>query len=469
MVRAHGISQPVSAPSAVRPSGRRPRVVVVGAGFGGLAVVHGLRGADLDVTLVDRHNYHLFQPLLYQVASAVLNPSDIAHPVRAILRHIPNCDFRLAEVEGVDPQHRVLRTSNGDIGYDHLVLATGSANNYFGNRALASHSYGLKDMGEALALRARVLEAFEAASRTRDEAERQALLSFVIVGAGPTGVEYAGALSELVANVLDRDFPHLDVSQVGIVLVEATDSVLGGFPSGLGRRARAALGRKGVRVLLGHGVVDVHGNQVVFSTGERIAAATIVWTAGVSAQPRPDVEGVERARQARIEVAPDTLEVKGQRNLYAIGDLAACPGRDGKPYPMLAPVAIQQGKHVARVITARQRGEPAPGRFRYRDKGTMATVGRNVAVAQIGPLRLSGLLGWVTWLFVHLMYLVSFRSRLLVLIGWAWNYLLYDRPVRLIIPPAAAVPSAANVEGPATDVPLQALGKVTKHVHLPRT
>jgi NADH dehydrogenase len=419
------------------------RVVVVGAGFGGLAVVHALRGADVDVTLVDRNNYHLFQPLLYQVASAVLNPSDIAHPVRAILRRIPNCDFRLAEVEGVDPGRRVLRTSNGEIGYDHLVLATGSANNYFGNRALASHSCGLKDMGEALALRSQVLDAFEAASRTGDEAERQALLTFVIVGAGPTGVEYAGALSELVANVLDRDFPHLDVRKVGIVLVEATDEVLGGFPPGLGRRARAALRRKGVRVLLRHGVVDVRGSEVFFSSGERVAAATVVWTAGVSARPLPEVEGVERVRQSRIGVSPHTLEVIGQRHLYAIGDLAACAGPDGKPYPMLAPVAIQQGKHVGRVIAARVRGQPDPGPFHYRDKGTMATVGRNVAVAQIGPLRVSGLLGWLTWLFVHLMYLVSFRSRLLVLLGWAWNYILYDRPVRLIITPAAP-PSAGS-------------------------
>jgi NADH dehydrogenase len=411
----------------------RPRVVVVGAGFGGLAVVHGLRGADVDVTLVDRHNYHLFQPLLYQVASAVLNPSDIAYPVRGVLRGIPNCDFRLAEVTGVDHERRRLRTSNGELAYDHLVLAAGSANSYFGNRALASHSYGLKDMEEALALRARVLEVFEQASRATDAAERQALLTFVIVGAGPTGVEYAGALSELVYNVLRRDFRGIDVSAVGIVLVEMTDAVLGGFPSGLGRRAQAALRRKRVRVLTNHGVFDVRDSEVVFTSGERISAATVVWTAGVSAQTVPEVQGVARTKQSRIPVSPDTLEVSGQRNLYAIGDLADCASPDGAPYPMLAPVAIQQGKHLARVIAARVAGHSEPGRFHYWDKGTMATVGRNVAVAQIGPLRLSGLLGWVTWLFVHLMYLVSFRNRLLVLIGWAWNYVLYDRPVRLII------------------------------------
>ena len=410
-------------------------MVVVGAGFGGLATVKGLRRAGVDVTLVDRHNYHLFQPLLYQVASALLDPSDIAHPVRSILRSVPNCDFRLATVTGVDFERRIVRTTTGDLGYDHLVLATGSATSYFGNQALAGRAYGLKDLGEALALRARVLDVFEQASRTRSTDERRALLTFVIVGAGPTGVEYAGALSELVHHVLKRDFPDVDVEGVDIVLVEAVGTVLGAFAAGLGRRAEAALRRKGVRILFDHMVSEVSEGEVVFASGARLAAATMIWTAGVSAEAPKGMSGLERAAQDRIRVKPVTLEVVGHPAVYAIGDVAACPGSDGRPLPMVAPVAIQQGAQVARVIAARVKGEDDPPPFTYRDRGSMATVGRNVAVAQIGPLRLSGLIGWMAWLFVHLMSLVSFRNRLLVLIGWAWNYVLYDRPVRLIVSP----------------------------------
>ena len=410
-------------------------MVVVGAGFGGLSTVKGLRRADVDVTLIDRHNYHLFQPLLYQVASALLDPSDIAHPVRSILRGVPNCHFRLATVAGVDFERGIVRTSTGDLEYDHLVLATGSATSYFGNQALAGRAYGLKDLGEALALRARVLDVFEQASRTRSPDERRALLTFVIVGAGPTGVEYAGALSELVHHVLKRDFPDIDVEGVDIVLVEAVGSVLGAFAAGLGRRAEAALRRKGVRILFDHMVSEVRDGEVVFASGAHLAAQTMIWTAGVSADTPPGLAGIERTAQDRIRVNPATLEVVGQPDVYAIGDVAACPGPDARPLPMVAPVAIQQGQQVARVIAARTRGEAGPAPFRYRDRGSMATVGRNVAVAQIGPLRLSGLLGWMTWLFVHLMSLVSFRNRLLVLIGWAWNYVFYDRPVRLIVSP----------------------------------
>jgi NADH dehydrogenase len=410
-------------------------VVVVGAGFGGLATVKGLGHADVDVTLVDRHNYHLFQPLLYQVASALLDPSDIAHPVRSILRSVPNCDFRLAAVTGVDLEQRIVRTTTGDLGFDHLVLATGSATSYFGNQALAGRAYGLKDLGEALALRARVLDVFEQASRTTSTDERRALLTFVIVGAGPTGVEYAGALSELVHHVLKRDFPDIDVSGVDIVLVEAVRTVLSSFAAGLGRRAEAALRRKGVRILFDHLVSEVRDGEVVFASGDRLAAATMIWTAGVSAEAPEGMEGVERAAQGRIRVSPSSLELIGHPTVYAVGDVAACPGPGGRPLPMVAPVAIQQGDQVARVIAARTRGEADPPPFHYRDRGSMATVGRNVAVAQIGPLRLSGLVGWMAWLFVHLMSLVSFRNRLLVLIGWAWNYVFYDRPVRLIVSP----------------------------------
>lgn len=424
-------------------------MVVVGAGFGGLATVKGLRRAHVDVTLVDRHNYHLFQPLLYQVASALLDPSDIAYPVRSLLRQVPNCDFRLAEVTALDFEQGVVHTTTGDLGYDHLVLATGSATSYFGNKALAGRAYGLKDLGEALALRARVLDVFEQASRATSPDERRALLTFVIVGAGPTGVEYAGALSELVHHVLKHDFPDIDVEGVDIVLVEAVRTVLGAFAAGLGQRAEAALRRKGVRILFDHLVAEVVEGEVVFASGDRLAAATMVWTAGVSAEALGGMTGVERAAQDRIRVSPASLEVCGHPAVYAIGDVAACPGPGGRPLPMVAPVAIQQGEQVARVIAARTRGEADPPPFHYRDRGSMATVGRNVAVAQIGPLRLSGLIGWMAWLFVHLMSLVSFRNRLLVLIGWAWNYVFYDRPVRLIVSPTP--PSGAP--GPPSALP----------------
>ncbi len=427
-------------------------MVVVGAGFGGLATVQSLAHADVDVTLVDRRNYHLFQPLLYQVASALLDPSDIARPVRAILRRIPNCDFRLAEVTGVDLARRVLRTTTGDLAYDHLVLATGSANNYFGIELVAERAYGLKDLGEALALRARVLEAFEQASRTDDAEARRTLLTFAVVGAGPTGVEYAGALSELVHHVLNRDFPSIDTGEVDIVLIEATGAVLGSFPPGLGRRAEAALRRKGVRILIRRQVAGVSGGEVLLAGGGGLRAATMVWTAGVEAERPPQMDGVPRVQQSRIPVTPDTLEVAGHPEVHAIGDVAACPDARGQPLPMLAPVAIQQGKHVAKVIAARTRGRPAPTAFRYRNKGTMATVGRNVAVAQIGPLRLSGLIGWLTWLLVHLMSLVSFRSRLLVLAGWAWNYIFYDRPVRLIVAPTPPPYAGSTSESAAPAV-----------------
>jgi NADH dehydrogenase len=378
-------------------AGGRPRVVVVGAGFGGLAVVQRLARADVEVTLVDRHNYHLFQPLLYQVASAVLDPSDIAHPVRGILRRLPNCDFVLAEVTGADLERRVLRSSAGEIPYDRLVLATGSANSYFGMESVAERAYGLKDLGQALALRARVLDAFERASRAESAEARRSLLTFAVIGAGPTGVGYAGALSELVHHVLDRDFRRLDTGAVQIVLIEATGAVLGEFAPGLGRRAVAALRRKGVRVLLHRQVAAMEDGRLRLADGTEMEAATVIWTAGVAAERPGGLDGVPTLRQRRVPVSRDTLEVPGHPGVHAIGDLAACPGEDGNPLPMLAPVAIQQGRHVARVIEAAVRGTPPPPPFRYWDKGTIGD-GRaqrrrrpDRAPAALGAARVAGL------------------------------------------------------------------------------
>ncbi|HEX6539071.1 MAG TPA: NAD(P)/FAD-dependent oxidoreductase [Candidatus Dormibacteraeota bacterium] len=408
----------------------RPRVVIVGAGFGGLNAAKQLAPAPVDVLLVDRHNYHLFSPLLYQVASGLIDPSDVAHPVRAVLRHARNVDVLMAEVTGVDLERHRLHTSAGDERFDTLVLATGSATNFFGITGLEERAIGLKDLPEALALRAHVLRAFEAASTCTDPTERRRLLTFAIAGAGPTGVEYSGALAELIRHVLPKDFPRLDVNQARVVLIEGSDRVLGGFSKGLSRDATRRLKRMGVEVLVGRFVKDVDDHTLVLDSGRRINAETVVWTAGVRATPVAERLGVEPSSLGRVRVTP-ALNVPGHDEVFVIGDAAEFEHR-GEPLPMLAPVAIQQGKHVARVIEARLDGKPDP-RFRYLDKGTMATVGRGAAVVQLGPIKVDGLLGWLMWVFVHLLYLIGFRSRVIVFVTWAWNYFFYDRPVRLIV------------------------------------
>ncbi len=405
----------------------RPRVVIVGAGFGGLAAARALRRTAVDVTLIDRHNYHLFQPLLYQVASGLLDPSEIAHPIRTVMRHARNVDVLLAEVTGIDLAGRHLVTTSGVLPFDLLVLANGSATNFFGIPHLEERATGLKDLPEALSLRARVLRAFEQAATCTNSAERRRLLTFAVAGAGPTGVEFAGALAELFTHVLPKDFPRLDFGEVSVVLVEGADRVLGTFAPRLARSAARRLERKGVRLLLGRTVSDVDGSALVLDDGERIDAAMIVWTAGVRAAPVAELLGVPPARQGRVRVTPQ-LHLPECDDVFVIGDAAELEDR-GHVLPMLAPVAIQQGKHVAHVIGARLRGQREPP-FRYHDKGTMATVGRGAAVAQIGPIRINGLIGWLLWVFVHLMYLVGFRSRVIVFFTWAWNYFFYDRPVR---------------------------------------
>ena len=408
----------------------RPRVVIVGAGFGGLNAAKQLAPAPVDVLLVDRHNYHLFSPLLYQVASGLIDPSDVAHPVRAVLRNARNVDVLMAEVTGVDLERHRLHTSAGDERFDTLVLATGSATNFFGITGLEERAIGLKDLPEALALRAHVLRAFEAASTCTDPTERRRLLTFAIAGAGPTGVEYSGALAELIRHVLPKDFPRLDVNQARVVLIEGSGRVLGGFSKGLSRDATRRLKRMGVEVLVGRFVKDVDDHTLVLDSGRRINAETVVWTAGVRATPVAERLGVEPSSLGRVRVTP-ALNVPGHDEVFVIGDAAEFEHR-GEPLPMLAPVAIQQGKHVARVIEARLDGKPDP-RFRYLDKGTMATVGRGAAVVQLGPIKVDGLLGWLMWVFVHLLYLIGFRSRVIVFVTWAWNYFFYDRPVRLIV------------------------------------
>ncbi|MFN2583059.1 MAG: NAD(P)/FAD-dependent oxidoreductase [Candidatus Dormibacteria bacterium] len=415
----------------------RPCVVIVGAGFGGLTAAKALRHEPVDVLLIDRQNYHLFQPLLYQVATGLLDPSQIARPVRTVLRHARNVDVRMADVTGVDTSSRTVHTSAGDEHYDVLVMATGSSTNFFGIEHLEERATGLKDLPEALGLRARLLAAFERAATCDDESTRRRLLTFAIAGGGPTGVELAGSFAELIRHVLPRDFPHLNFNEANVVLVEGSDRLLGTFAPRLGRKAAAHLRRLGVELVLQRTVTDVQSGALVLDDGTRVDAGTVVWTAGVRAAPLAEMLGLTAARHGRVAVTP-SLHLEGRDDVFVIGDAAALQ-ENGEPLPMLAPVAIQEGEHVARVLRARREGQPEPP-FHYRDKGTMATIGRGNAVAEIGPVRIAGLIGWLLWVFVHLMYLVGFRSKLIVFATWAWNYFFYDRPVRLIVGTSADVP-----------------------------
>ena len=408
----------------------RQRVLVVGAGFGGLTLVRALRRAPVDVTLLDQHNYHLFTPLLYQVASALLDPSEIAHPVRAIIRGQRNASFRLGRLTALDLDERRAQTTSGTVEYDRLVLATGSVTNDFGIAGVAQHAFGLKNLGEALALRNHVLSAFERAAVTGDPGERHRLETIAVAGAGPTGVELSGAFHELISLVLRRDFRDSSLRSIDVELLEAAPQLLQSFAPSLQRAAARTLQRKGVELRLSTGVRAISPDGVVLTDGSTVPAATVIWTAGVSASPSAALLGVELVRGGRVPVDA-WMRAGGRDDVFAIGDVAAVQGGEG-PHPMLAPVAMQQAHHVARQIVAAVEGGPAVPPFRYRDKGTMATIGRNAAIAQIGPVRLHGFPGWLMWLFVHLVQIIGFRNRVVVLINWAWDYFLVDRPVRLI-------------------------------------
>ena len=411
----------------------RPRVVIVGAGFAGITAARTLKRAPVDVTVVDRNNYHLFTPLLYQVASALLDPSEIAQPVRSMLRRTANAEFRLASVTGVNLDGRRVMTDQGELPYDYLLLAPGSTSNFFGIPGLEEAAYPLKDLEQALALRNHALQCFEQSRWEPDLARRRCLLRFVVVGGGPTGVEYAGALSELFHLVVQRDYGRLGLREVEIVLVEAADRLLGAFDASLAAVALRSLERKGVQVRLGTSVSNVTSTRVELSDGTALDAATIVLTAGVHGSPLGGEVVPALERGATVAVEP-TLQLPGRPEVFVAGDLAFLPGGDGRPLPMLAPVAMQQGEHAAHQIAALAAGAgdgAAP--FRYHDRGTMATVGRNSAVVQIGRFHFTGFIGWLTWLTVHLLLIISFRNRLIVLLNWAYDYVFYDRPVRLIL------------------------------------
>ena len=407
-----------------------PRVVIVGAGFGGIAAARALRHAWARITLIDRRNYHLFQPLLYQVATATLSPADIAVPIRTLVRDQRNCRVLMGRVSGVDTQGHQVIIDDQRIAYDHLVLATGARHSYFGKDEWEPFAPGLKKIDDATAMRSRVLAAFERAEACDDEAERRRLLTFVLIGAGPTGVELAGAIAELARQSLREEFRIADPTSARVMLIQSAPRILPALPESLSAAAARSLQRLGVEVLTNSRVdkVDESGVQI---GNQRIEARTVLWTAGVMASPAGRWIDAKRDGAGRIVVAPD-LSVPEMRNIFAIGDTAACDGTDGRSLPGLAAVAKQQGHHVAKVIRARIEDRRDPGPFRYHNLGSMATIGRKAAVADLPGLRLSGTLAWWLWGVVHLAFLVDLRSRIAVMFDWFWSYLTYNRSMRLI-------------------------------------
>lgn len=411
----------------------QPHIVIVGGGFGGLDAARALAGAPVRITLIDRHNYHLFQPLLYQVATASLSPGDIASPIRWVLRHQANVKVLLADVRGVDAAARQVSIAAGSwqtaIPYDYLIIATGAAHAYFGHPEWASRAPGLKTLDDALEIRRQVLLAFEAAEREIDPDAERRLLTFVIVGGGPTGVELAGALAEIARQSLPEDFRKSRPESSRIVLIEAAPDLLGTFPEPLRLAARRSLERLGIEVRTGAPVTLVDENGVTVGGGDRIAAQTVLWAAGVAASPLAHALGVPLDPAGRVSAEP-TLTVPGHPRIFVAGDICAMQ-QDGKPLPGVAQVAKQQGAHAARNVLRAIRGEPLRP-FRYRDYGSMATIGRGAAVADIGWIKTSGFVAWLIWLFIHIFWLIGFRNRVAVLSEWAWAFVTRQRRVRLI-------------------------------------
>ncbi|MGH2532591.1 MAG: NAD(P)/FAD-dependent oxidoreductase [Thermomicrobiales bacterium] len=413
----------------------RPHVVIVGGGFGGLNAARALKDAPVEVTVVDRRNHHLFQPLLYQVATATLSPADIASPIRSVLRKQQNIKVLLAEARAVDVAQREVVLDGGDrLPYDYLILAAGARrSSYFGHDEWEQFAPGLKTLEDALAIRRRILLSFEAAERADDEATRQRLLSFVVVGGGPTGAELAGAIGEISRYSLARDFDNIDPRTARIYLLEAGPRIMPMFPEKLANKAAEFLRQLGVTVRTGAMVTAVEPDGVRLGD-ERIVAHTIIWAAGVTAAAIGKTLGVELDRSGRVHVQTD-LTIPGHPEVFVVGDLATMPGTDGQPLPGVAPVALQQGRHAAANIRHVIAGEPMAA-FHYKDRGTLATIGRNRAIADVGPAKLSGFIAWLAWLFIHIVNLIGFRNRAVVMVHWVWSYLTFQRGARLITGPS---------------------------------
>ncbi len=426
----------VSAASEITQSSARdrhpssaPQVVIVGAGFGGLNAAAALRRAKVEITIIDRRNHHLFQPLLYQVATAGLSPANIAYPIRSIFRRNLNTRVLLEEVRAIDLDGHRVTTTQGDIKYDFLIIAAGADNFYFGHDEWSRYARGLKSLEDAIDIRREILLSFEMAERERDEAARRRLLTFVVIGGGPTGVELAGAIAEISRDVIVSDFRRIDPREARIVLVEAGPRILPSFDETLARKAAAALGNRGVDVLTNTAAKEIASNLVRFDKSE-IHAHTIIWAAGVAASPLAKTLGAELDGTGRVKVRSD-LTLEQHPEVFVIGDIAACVDAKGRAMPGLAAVAVQQGRWAAANIVRTLAGKPNLP-FKYLDKGTLATVGRAFAILQIGKFKLSGLIAWFIWGLVHIALLVGFRNRVMVILDWAWAYVTYQRGARLI-------------------------------------
>jgi NADH dehydrogenase len=412
------------------PDASVPHAVIIGGGFGGIAAARALKRAPVRLTLIDRRNHHLFQPLLYQVATAALNPADIASPIRRILRRQRNARVILGEAVSIDPQRKIVQLADGEIAYDYLIVATGATHSYFGHDEWLEAAPGLKTLEDAVEIRRRVLVAYEAAEREVDDGEVCNWMTFVIIGGGPTGVEMAGALAEISRRVLERDFRMIDPGSARIVLIEAGPRLLPAMSPQSSASAERQLKRLGVEVITGSPVTAVDDRGVMHG-GKRLDSRTVIWAAGVAASELGKAlgAGVKLDRAGRVIVNQD-LSVPGAHDVFVIGDLASIAS-DGKPVPGLSPAAMQEGRHAARNIKRQIRGEPTLP-FHYRDKGTLATIGKAAAVADIAGLHLSGVVAWLMWLFIHIFFLIGFRNRFIVIVEWAWTYMRNDRGARLI-------------------------------------
>ena len=407
-----------------------PHVVIIGAGFGGLNVAKQLKDASVRITMIDRHNYHLFQPLLYQIAIAGLLPSQIAYPIRTIFRKQKNLTFQMGEVTEINLGAHYVKLNGSVIAYDYLVVAVGAETNYFGMETIRQEGFEVKDIQKAIKTRNHLLEMFEQADHEADAEKRRSLLTFVVAGGGPTGVETAGALAELISHVMGKDHPDLDLNEARVLLIEASDYLISFYPDELRRATYRLLKDKKVEILLGTKLVDFDGQSVTLGDGSKIATQTLIWTAGIKASPVLASLGVDQAAAGRVRVE-STLQIPGHPEVFVLGDAAYLPDESGQPWPMLSTVAIQQGKAAAANIKRIIKGEPLRA-FHYKDPGLLATIGRNAAVARIWGVSFSGFIAWVIWVFLHIYRLIGFRNRILVFINWVWDYIFYENQIRLI-------------------------------------